>query len=226
MNHKKELKKIINEELDPVLAEFGFKRVVTGWNVVYYFERNGIGAEVFYHIKDALTFGMTKVHMHLPEIENIILEIGLPNFDLEDYKKGKEKLYTIYDGNAPLYNFPTEPITDEKYTEQIVWEVKQYMQQYGMPFIEHYSYLPNVLKEMDRLESENIVWADGILTGGPEYMFRGLIISKLCRDPAFEKKINKIDSIYEEHNLTRWQPYYDKLKGVLATLEPKYPYYQ
>ena len=72
---------------------------------------------------------------------------------------------------------------------------------------------------MDRLEAEGLYWKE-ILSGGPDYLFRGVIISKLCNDPQYDQKLSFVDSLMQD--LDEWQPYWEKLKAVLHTIEPKY----
>ncbi|MCX2744393.1 hypothetical protein OO013_10975 [Mangrovivirga sp. M17] len=53
-----------------------------------------------------------------------------------------------------------------------------------------------------------------------EAYFRGLIISKLCNDPNYNQKFRKVEAIFDEPD--EWLPYWEKLKAVLPTIEPKY----
>ena len=96
----------------------------------------------------------------------------------------------------------------------------------GADFVQHYSYLPNVLKRMDELVEAGLTWQyphKGILSGTLDARFRGLIISKLCNDPNFERKIAWCDERFYDGTNDNWLPYYEKLKAeVLPTIEPKY----
>ncbi len=96
------------------------------------------------------------------------------------------------------------------------------MEMEGLPFIEHYSYLPNVLTEMNRLEKEGKYWHE-ILGGRLEHVFRGLIISKLCNDYDYERKFKRWEEIIcGNSKYEKWYPYLKKLKEKLATLKPIY----
>jgi hypothetical protein len=91
-----------------------------------------------------------------------------------------------------------------------------------LEFTEYYSHLPNVLAEMNRLEAEGKYW-NGILGGLADYLFRGLIISKLCNDDDFERKVQYCDEkLNSRPSLAIWLPYYEKLKARLQNLQPMY----
>ena len=96
----------------------------------------------------------------------------------------------------------------------------------GADFVQHYSYLPNVLKRMDELVEAGLTWQyphKGILSGTLDAELRGLIISKLCNDPNFFHKLEECDLVFSEERYKKWLPYYEKLKTeVLPTIEPKY----
>lgn len=96
----------------------------------------------------------------------------------------------------------------------------------GKDFVEHYSYLPNVLKRTDELLKAGLTWQHpnkGILSGSLDAEFRGVIISKLCNDPNFDEKLEECDRVFTEERYQIWAPYYEKLKAeVLPTIEPKY----
>lgn len=91
-----------------------------------------------------------------------------------------------------------------------------------MAFVEHYSFLPNVLAKMNQLMEEGKYWAD-ILSGQVDNVFRGLIISKLCGDKEFGNKLKYWnEKIYANGNIKEWIPYFEKLKEKLKIIEPKY----
>ena len=73
---------------------------------------------------------------------------------------------------------------------------------------------------MDELQAEGKYWSE-ILSGCEDNLFRGLIISKLCNDKNYNKKIEYVDSIFYE-SPDEWIPYYEKLKERLKSVEPIY----
>lgn len=160
------------------------------------------------------------------DIEDIIFEIGLPNVGLSNYDRKKDFLFTVRNNTINLsYNTEEQPVETEQDCIDYCQSIISYMETEGKSFVEQYSYLPNILKEMDRLVSEGKYWngmygKGGILTGGFDSNFRGLIISKLCNDTNYEKKLDWIESRVSENE--KWLPYYEKLKERLKSVEPIY----
>lgn len=158
------------------------------------------------------------------DVEDVILEIGLPNIGLESYKsKDKYFLPTIVERTEININ-EDRPLETKKQVQEYAKAIKQYTETNGKAFLDKYSYLPNLLIEMDKLEQEGKYWY-GALAGGPELLFRGLIISKLCNDSNFTKKLQSVDNFFsdkEQHDFSEWHPYYEQLKLKLTALSPKY----
>ena len=94
------------------------------------------------------------------------------------------------------------------------------MEESGKKFIETFGQLPNILKEIDRLEAEGKYWRE-FIGGGPDHLFRVLIISKLCNVPNYQKKLERIKPAFE-NGLPDWRPYWEKLLTKLETLKPIY----
>lgn len=160
------------------------------------------------------------------KIEDLILEVGLPNMELSSYKTKKHYLLTVRNNHINLtYNTEKHPVETEQDCIDYCKSIIDYMEVEGKAFVEKYSYLPNILKEMDRLVQEGKYWngmygKGGILTGLGDAYFRGLIISKLCNDVGFENKLIWVQNIFEEDQ--KWLPYYEKLKERLKSVEPVY----
>ncbi|MBO3099448.1 hypothetical protein [Gelidibacter pelagius] len=162
----------------------------------------------------------------LNEIEEIIIETGTPNLNIEtpnnkDYyfiNTLKDKSFEIiFNEKYRHYSFKSETEMQE-FSEWLI----SYINTKGFAFVEHYSFLPNVLAKMNQLMDDGTYW-NGILSGLADYLFRGLIISKLCNDPDFNNKITYCDKkLSSRESLSEWLPYYEKLKHKLSTLEPKY----
>ena len=115
--------------------------------------------------------------------------------------------------------------TEEQIEDYCNWYLG-YINGEGADFVQHYSYLPNVLKRMDELVEAGLTWQyphKGILSGTLDAELRGLIISKLCNDPNFFHKLEECDLVFSEERYKKWLPYYEKLKTeVLPTIAPKY----
>ena len=197
-------------------------------------KKTGVGYSLnLKHVKILLVFDFkTKSSLHklLPfsifheQVENLINEIGKPNFSDSgnvSWRTVKDSLPNNYESELNDINFNTV-LSSRKWGHLIV----DYAEGPGKAFIDTYSDLPNVLKEMDRLEAEGKN-TNEILVGLADRRFRGLIISKLCSDPNFEEKVASHDEVfYKVAQLKDWIPYYNKLKERLKTIEPIYPYYK
>ncbi len=158
---------------------------------------------------------------------------------------------TVYPGGSRLIDNKTEfrkTLNDHtdigKYseyaveTEDDVNMVVDYFLDYlfgtARKFVETYLYLPNIVRKMDELTSQNIYWMSGgkindmAIVGRYDCFFRGLIISKLCNDPLYEEKLKFVetDLVETEHeNILHWENYrrdFDRMKEILPTIEPKY----
>ncbi len=167
-------------------------------------------------------------------VEDIILEIGVPYNSWVKQKKGKKLLYTLYDGLTE-YGFTrrsveigTAEALEIEYVETeadvLRWKnaLLNYINYAGEQFIAKFSYLPNVLRELDSIEqSENLSYLK-IMLGRFDHLFRVLIISKLCNDTNFKYKFHCIkDEIMLEEN-SDWHPYFKALESTLNSLNPIY----
>ncbi|MBC6111321.1 hypothetical protein ACFOG5_08915 [Pedobacter fastidiosus] len=166
---------------------------------------------------------ISPLRIHFREVENIIKEVGEPNYDYS--LEPREYLFgSISKEFSDTYNqkFSELDLKTINGFEQWAHLIIDYMEGEGKAFMEHYSYLPNVLKEMDRLEAEGKYWNE-IIIGLADYDFRGLIISKLCNDLDYDKKVASRDEVfYNIPQLSEWLPYYENLKQKLKSVEPIY----
>ena len=155
--------------------------------------------------------------MSIKQVESIVEEISSPN-DTSHLDKERYISPTILDTSKNSYLYKI--IETQKELEDFTNWVIDYLEKEGKHFIETYSYLPNILKKMDELQTEGKYWSE-ILSGCEDNLFRGLIISKLCNDKNYNKKIEYVDSIFYE-SPDDWLPYYEKLKERLKSVEPIY----
>jgi len=102
--------------------------------------------------------------------------------------------------------------------------VKQYLENEGEAFIRKYTYLPNILRRMYELDRQGELSYGKVLFGQVDHIFRALIVSRLCMDPGFDAKIERYDRVLLVEKYSNWQPYYLKLKEILANTEPRYNY--
>jgi hypothetical protein len=222
---KNTLQKIMIDSLTPVFKELGFHYI---GDAVNHFRRSIDDdiAEVYFNVFSDGRVYFSKVILSVKIVEDIILAVGIPTMDLTSYQAGKDYLSTISDNRE----YPTDiadayPIEDAEQLLLFVSGITQYMKDHGSPFAEHYHHLPNALKAIDALEREGQQWHQ-LLGGGADHLIRGLIISRVCSDPDYNRKTKRVDAIFYDKNmgLEQWIPYYEKLKEKLLNVVPKYNY--
>ncbi|MFC2347383.1 MAG: hypothetical protein ACFNO7_00535 [Bacteroides sp.] len=92
-------------------------------------------------------------------------------------------------------------------------------------FSKRYRTLPSVLKKMEELDAKDLFWADskyGILYGNEDAQFTGLIISKLCNDPRYEEKLERVKVYFSEDENEEWLPYFERFCSIIEHVEPRY----
>ena len=78
---------------------------------------------------------------------------------------------------------------------------------------------------MDELDKTNTYWGEkkvGILDHGSDPYFSGLVISKLCNDPKFEEKLERLNAYYSKDEHEKDLFAFEKLKEILERVEPRY----
>jgi hypothetical protein len=217
-----EKRKQLFESLTPFLKPMGFKLYKTGMDPSYVYYDGNVAKYFFFNFKSYGKITYSKLGITHYTVEDYIL--ALDYFPEHFNEKKKYHLHTVYDWvSKGLNNFDANtPEEIEKGIEQI----KQYINGDGQVFLDTYMHVPNILKRMDELEAEGILWQDrskdGILGGTLDAEFRGLIISKLCNDHHYEAKLAMTNDVFENPKYANWKPYYEKLKTVLPTIQPKY----
>ncbi|MCM5664451.1 hypothetical protein [Galbibacter mesophilus] len=226
MLSKKIRKQILYGKLNELLKPKGYKLIDTGLDPRYILKLEHKIEFIFFNFKDAGSVSASELLVSINEVESIILEIELPNFDLTSYKGGKKYFFStikdiVFNNEFDKKFYLKAPETEVEMEAMATWLVN-YLQTRGFAFAEHYSYLPNILAKMDALLDEGRFW-NGILAGTVDNAFRGLIISKLCNDSNLEGKIKLCDKkLKARESLSIWLPYYEKLKDRLKSIEPKY----
>lgn len=154
------------------------------------------------------------------DVEDYILNIGIPNTTLVVQKKmEKYHLATIHLARLPD-SIQGRLLLTLNEIESFANSYIRFYETEGRAFIKRFETLPSILKEMDRLRSVGLYWNE-ILSGGPEHLIKGLIISKLCDDPGYLEKLEWIGGYFESKE-DEWTPYWEQYKQVLKNITPKY----
>ena len=218
---KSERKKIVFKEFDEYLKPLNFKGYKSGGDPAYLLKFEDRVISFFMNFKDAQWIAISGIKISILLVEQYIIEIFGKDYIMEKYFYDKKK-YFLTTINDKIFTNKFDSIelnTEYEIINFTNWYIK-YLKTDGQKFIETYSYLPNILKKMDELQAEGKYWSE-ILSGCEDNLFRGLIISKLCNDKNYNKKIEYIDSIFYE-SPDDWLPYYEKLKERLKSVEPIY----
>ena len=221
---KKEKKEYVFKKLDEVLKPQGYYLIKTGLDPLYVLKENNYIVNVGFNFKDMGQIAFSKIFISIKCVEEIIFEIKKPNQDYSFIDNKKYFLLTVFDKETKMpddyYRGIGYDINTQEDLEFFTEWILNYLKTDAQKFIETYSYLPNILKKMDELQAEGKYWSE-ILSGCEDNLFRGLIISKLCNDKNYNKKIEYVDSIFYE-SPDDWIPYYEKLKERLKSVGPIY----
>ena len=234
---KTELKKIILTRLDEILKPLGYVRRVT--DGIRYLKATDqyIDSFCLIPLSDAIEgTGFYREHI---EVANILFEVARniqkPYIYIDEFRKIKF-IFTICDYSVSSdWGYYGEDSFDLKLGNWLGIDspeaVNAYLDWYigyllgeGLEFLNYYSYLPNVLKKMDELDKTNTYWGKeevGILPWGAAD-FIGLVISKLCNDPKYEKKLERFNAYYSKDENEEDLPAFEKLKEILERVEPRY----
>ena len=226
-----EIKKIVFKRLDEALKPLGWKAYKSGYNPTYVLDCK------FYKVSFYMGFSVGKVgfsyiSMKINEIELYVSECigntevipgnGMIINDKDIYRDTLEE-------HTFLNKYNDNVIETEDDVNMVVDYFLDYLFGTAKKFVETYLYLPNIVRKMEELNNANISWVhygNGLISGGFDGHFRGLIISKLCNDPLFHDKVKVVEYWLYEHKEAYLHkcfiPYYEKLKQLLPTIEPKY----
>ncbi len=234
---KAEIKKIILTRLDEVLKPLGYIRRVT--DGIRYLKATDqyIDSFCLIPLSDAIEgTGFYREHI---EVANILFEVARniqkPYIYIDEFRKIKF-IFTICDYSVSSdWGYYGEDSFDlkrgnwggidapEAANAYLDWYIS-YLLGEGLEFLNYYSYLPNVLKKMDELDKTNTYWGKeevGILPWGAAD-FIGLVISKLCNDPKYEKKLERFNAYYSKDENEEDLLAFEKLKEILERVEPRY----
>lgn len=221
---KNEKKEFVFSKLSEQLKTKDFYLVKTGLDPTFVLKDKDYTISFFLNFKDAGEIDFSRIMITLNEVEDIMFEIKSPDNDYSFVDNKKYFLISIQDKISSMpegyfagigYNVVTRDEL-EYFTNWIV----TYLENNGQKFIEKFTFLPNILEEMNRLENEGKYWNE-LLAGGPEFLFRGLIISKLCNDENYDKKLAYVESLLISM-ADEYLPYYKKLNIRLKDVKSKY----
>ena len=234
---KAEAKKIVIARLDEVFKPLGYKRKLT--DAIEYLRVTDKYVDGFYTILTSNAIDGFGYHRGFTEVNEILFavkeQLSRPFFVFWDEKK--TYLMTIYDFSIIHKGgfYKKDPFSlkyrtwlnidsPEALNDYLDWYIS-YLLGEGKEFLDYYAYLPNILKKMDELDKTNTYWgadAVGILDHGSDPYFSGLVISKLCNDPKFEEKLERLNAYYskDEHEEDLYA--FEKLKKILERVEPRY----
>ena len=218
---KSERKKIVFKEFDLYFNPLGYKGIKTGGDPTYVLKTKNFVVTFFMNFLDVGGIDISGIRMSILEVENHIINLFGKQYICDKYFYDEKRYFldTISDKKRLDKFSNVELKTEIEVLDFVQWYIN-YFEKEGKHFIETYSYLPNILNKMDELLAEGKYWSE-ILSGCEDNLFRGLIISKLCNDKNYNKKIEYVDSIFYE-SPDDWIPYYEKLKERLKSVEPIY----
>ena len=189
--------KIALEHLLEVLLPLGYQYVKDSYFIsicVDFINQNS-----FYRLSiDDSSIYVKEVKFRIDEVEEIIERI------FPSVEHG-----TSYTFKIPAEDYKSILLCDDLFTPESVHEACEKVTQFilsddNKKMLEYYSYLPNLLRKLDEEWSQHI---------------RRVIISRLCNDPDYERKLTKAEYIANKNeNLERLQ----SIKDFLATIEPRY----
>lgn len=228
---KSEVKEYVLKALLVLLKPKGYYLVKTGLDPHFILKGSDFVQKFFFNFKSNGWIAFSMMQISIREVEEVIREIGMPNFDPVTYED--EKKYFLTTVEDLLTSTPKNLDSGIGYSvetpedlEFITSWISSYLQNEGEEFVKTYSHLPNILANMDKLQHNGLYWnnSGGILSGTLSAYFSGLIISRLCNDPNYEEKALIMDEVFGNPLYEEWLPFYNNLKKRLETLEPKYSY--
>ena len=229
---KSEKKKIVFKRLDAELKPLGWKRICDSGHLPVYVFENSLYKVCFRTQFGRETVDLFTIELAIKEVESYISEcigetVWIPGRGVvvDNKTTFRTTVKDRYD-LSKCYNYVVETEDD---INMVVDYFLDYLFCIAKKFVETYLYLPNIVRKMEELDNANISWVhygNGLISGGFDGHFRGLIISKLCNDPLFQNKVKRVEYWLYGHKEAylhkRFIPYYEKLKQLLPTIEPKY----
>lgn len=175
------------------------------------------------------------LNLSIPGIPNTFSIKGIDIITLRDSSCS----YT-YTPSAPLQKWGTleyEELRKDRYSQPVntleelekwVDGIYKYISSSGMDFIEEYKYLPNVLRLIDcEMDDPTHLW-QSIMGFSFQKYTNVLLVAKLCGDINIDKKIDYIETILKNPEITIDEDgltYWELFKKILKDVKPRYPHY-
>lgn len=213
-------KRILFNQLLGWIKEKGFKYTTQGGEKFTKETDDWIYSIAFNFYENSTDHFTSTLMMHSKVVEGVILEVGMPNINLETYRKGENILYTLHDqNNLEPYMKKRAEINLEHESGYIEWAdlIKAYMGNEAQVFSHQFSSLQNILLQIEDVEQRGLKNYLEIIVGGIDHLFRVLIISKLCGDENYHLRKKRFDHIVLQPKYSSWHPYYNKLITLLET---------
>lgn len=221
---KSEKKDFVFSKLSETLKTDDFYLVKTGLDPTFVLKYKEYTVSFFLNFKDLGEIDFSRIRITFNNVEAVMFEIKLPDNDYAFVDNKKYFLTTVEDkisamppGYSAGAGYKAETKEDVEFFTS--W-ITAYLENDGKKFIEKFTCLPAILKEMDRLEKQGRYWNE-ILSGGPEFLFRGLIISRLCGDEKYDGKVLYVEGLLAAM-ADEYLPYFEKLKLKLESLAPEF----
>lgn len=214
------VKNSIVTKMSNILLPLGFKFIREGSGLFSKKEKDTLIIKIFFSIATRSTWhSVSCFHICFLEVEKVLMQLdSVPGIDFI-YLKANNTIHPTIRHQFDEEEILRANVNSDADLDKFVLNVERYITEYGLPFIEHYSHLPNVLKRMDELTEQGKYWTE-ILTGTPELFFRGLIISKICKDPFFENKLKLVEDIFTlQIKHKDWIVAFENMKEILQTMK-------
>ncbi len=230
----KERKEAIDSILLPYLKERGYKKNTDGPNTFYINRLAGVYHSFYYHVNSYGEIDNSLIGVSIRKIEEVIIEIGFPNISettkllLKENKKNNFH-NTVSDSSYNLSYFEKRKLEQRgmisSHSDAVEYanSAIEYLEIKGFPFAEWYSYIPNILEEINNLHLQGKYWTELLDGVGSDYLFKGLLISKLCNDPKYFEKESYVEKeLNSEVYYAKYLPYFEKAKELIKAVEPIY----
>ncbi|NJB35909.1 hypothetical protein [Croceivirga sp. JEA036] len=213
-----DVKQEVIERLKEALSDLNFfyEPELPGYFV--YQEKEGVQAFFSLNLgSKVLQQTISHLRIKLLEVENKLLELeSLPSFSISTVKNHKVGHSTICLKGSANQSLLTHQVDSKESSDLFVKNIRTYIVNHGLPFYERYSTLENVLDKMKELRREGKLWNE-ILDGGPEFLFKGLIISKLCKDTEFDELQSYVEKLVTEQLKDQaWVDAFESMKVLLS----------
>ncbi len=195
----KERKEAIDSILLPYLKERGYKKNTDGPNTYYINRLAEFYHSFYYHFNSYGEVDNPLIGVSIRKVEETIIEIGFPNVSeamkllLKENKKNNFH-NTVVDRSYNVSYFEKRKLKNSglisSYGEAVEYanSTIEYLETRGFSFAERYSYIPNILEDINHLHEEGKYWSDLLDGVGSGCLFKGLLISKLSNDSEYFEK--------------------------------------